>query len=69
MEEYGPLDNPNTNQKMLKLVPNSSKYIKDNISSEYIFVRYMGPKFVIAFSGAEASGVADFLNEIKKWVK
>ncbi len=25
----------------------------------------MGPKFVISFSGVEANGVADFLNEIK----
>ena len=29
----------------------------------------MGPKFVIAFSGVEASGVADFLNEIKEKVE
>ena len=25
----------------------------------------MGPKFVIAFSGVEISGVADFLNDLK----
>ena len=29
MEEYGPLNNPNTNQKMFKLVVNSSSFIKD----------------------------------------
>ena len=26
----------------------------------------MGPKFVIAFSGVEISGVADFINDIKE---
>ena len=48
-----------------KVITKISEYIKDNISSEYVFVRYMGPKFVIAFSGVEINGVADFLNEIK----
>ena len=43
-----------------------SEYIKKNISQEYIFIRYMGPKFVIAFSGVEVSGVADFINDIKE---
>lgn len=52
-----------------KVIMQISKYIKDNISSEYVFVRYMGPKFVIAFSGVEANGVADFLNEIKEKIE
>ena len=40
-EEYGPLDNPNTNQKMFKLVPNSSKYIKDkNCFKEMVDITY-----------------------------
>ncbi len=52
-----------------KVVTEVSKYIKDSISSEYIFVRYMGPKFVVAFSGVEANGVADFLNEIKEKIE
>ncbi len=29
----------------------------------------MGPKFVIAFSGVETNGVADFLNEIKEKIE
>lgn len=41
-------------------------YIKENLSSEYIFVRYMGPKFVIAFSGVEVDGVTRFILDIKK---
>ena len=52
-----------------KVITQISNYIRENISSEYVFVRYMGPKFVIAFSGVEASGVADFLNEIKEKVE
>ena len=52
-----------------KVITKISEYIKENISSEYVFVRYMGPKFVIAFSGVEASGVADFLNEIKEKIE
>ena len=52
-----------------KVISEISKYIKENISSEYVFVRYMGPKFVIAFSGVEANGVADFLNEIKEKIE
>ena len=48
-----------------KVITTVSNIIKENISEEYVFVRYMGPKFVIAFSGVEAEGVADFLNDIK----
>ena len=48
-----------------KVITQISHYVKDNLSQEYIFVRYMGPKFVIAFSGVEANSVADFLNDIK----
>lgn len=44
-------------------------YIKENLSSEYIFVRYMGPKFVIAFSGAEVDGVTRFVLDMKSAVE
>ena len=46
-----------------------SDYIKDNISKDYVFVRYMGPKFVIAFSGVEMNGVSDFINDIKETIE
>ena len=46
-----------------------SSLIKQNISNEYIFVRYMGPKFVIAFSGIEVDGVSDFISRIKNTVE
>ncbi len=42
-----------------------SKYIRQNISNQYVFIRYMGPKFVIAFSGVEVDAVSDFINDIK----
>lgn len=44
-------------------------YIKEKLSREYIFVRYMGPKFAIAFSGIETDGVVEFLNDLKKEVE
>lgn len=48
-----------------KVIIKVSEYIKNNISKDYIFIRYMGPKFVIAFSGVDTDGVARFLNDIK----
>ena len=48
-----------------KVITELSKKIKENIAEKYIFVRYMGPKFVIVFSGVEADSVSDFINEIK----
>ena len=39
--------------------------IKDNLSNEYIFVRYNGPKFAIVFSGSDVEGVAQFMEDIK----
>lgn len=43
--------------------------IKSNLSNEYIFVRYMGPKFVIVFSGIERSAVVSFVEQIKQEVE
>ena len=43
--------------------------VKKNIASEYIFVRYMGPKFAIAFTGAEVEGVIDFLTDLKNKIE
>ena len=48
-----------------KVITEISRYVKENLSNEYVFVRYMGPKFVIAFSGVESNSVGDFLNEMK----
>lgn len=52
-----------------KVITKISEYVAQNIAEDYVFVRYMGPKFVIAFSGVEANGVADFLNEVKEKIE
>lgn len=49
------------NQVIIKV----SDFIKRNISNEYIFIRYMGPKFVIVFSGVDTDSVTTFISEIK----
>ena len=43
--------------------------VKRNIANDYIFVRYMGPKFVIAFAGANEDGVVDFLADLKEKIE
>lgn len=43
-----------------------SKIAKNNLSAEYIFVRYMGPKFAIVFSGIDMNAVADFMKDLKQ---
>ena len=48
-----------------KVITQISRYVEENISREYVFVRYMGPKFVIAFSGVEINGVAEYVNDLK----
>ena len=52
-----------------EVITKISEYIQENIVRDYVFVRYMGPKFVIAFSGVETSGVADFVNDIKDTIE
>ncbi len=49
-----------------KVITEVSKKVQENISEQYIFVRYMGPKFVIVFSEAESKNVEDFINQIKE---
>ena len=43
-----------------------SNLVKKNLAKEYVFVRYMGPKFAIVFSGADKDGVYNFMSELKK---
>ncbi len=46
-----------------------SNNVKTSISSEYIFVRYMGPKFAIAFSGVDIEGTEGFLKTLKEEIE
>ena len=44
--------------------------MKANLAKDYVFVRYMGPKFAIVFSGADKNGVYSFMEDMKiKWKK
>ena len=52
-----------------EVIKQISRYVQDNISEEYVFVRYMGPKFVIAFSGVDIEGVASYINDIKEHIE
>ena len=52
-----------------KVIIEVCNYIEKNITNEYVFVRYMGPKFAIVFSGVEISGVAEFLNDKKEVIE
>lgn len=52
-----------------KILINVVNTVKANISSDYIFVRYMGPKFAIAFSGVDIDSVTDFVVELKSKIE
>ncbi len=52
-----------------QLIIDVCDYIKDKLSEEYLFVRYMGPKFAIAFSGIDTDGVVEFLSDLKTEVE
>lgn len=49
-----------------KVITKISEHIKESISDTYIFVRYMGPKFVIVFCGVDTKSASDFVNELKE---
>lgn len=43
--------------------------IKQDLSPEYLFVRYMGPKFAIVFSGVQEEAVEEFMKIVKSKVE
>lgn len=43
-----------------------AKIVRQRMAKEYIFVRYMGPRFVIVFSGVEEAAVEAFLRDMKE---
>lgn len=51
------------------IITSVCEIVKKNLSQEYIFVRYMGPKFAIVFSGIEIEAVQSFLEGVKKEVE
>ena len=52
-----------------KIITKTCEIVKNNLSSEYVFVRYMGPKFVIVFSGIEKQAIVGFMEQIKEQVE
>ena len=46
-----------------------SNFVKKNLAQEYVFVRYMGPKFGIVFSGADKDGVLSFMQDLKNKIE
>lgn len=48
-----------------KTITEISNFVRDNLAKEYIFVRYMGPKFAIVFSGVDAQGATNFMKDLK----
>ena len=48
------------------IITEISNIVKTRMNSQYIFVRYMGPKFVIVFSGVEEEALEEFLKDIKQ---
>lgn len=51
------------------IITKISQTVRQNIAAEYVFVRYMGPKFVIVFSGIEIDGINEFMLDIKKKIE
>ena len=51
------------------IITEISNIVKTKMSNQYIFVRYMGPKFVIVFSGVDEGSVEEFLRELKEEIE
>lgn len=47
------------------IITEISNIVKTRMNSQYIFVRYMGPKFAIVFSGVEENSLEEFLTDLK----
>lgn len=52
-----------------EIITEISNVVKSKMPAQYVFVRYMGPKFVIVFSGVEEGSVEEFLKELKKEIE
>lgn len=51
------------------IITEISNIVKTKMSSKYIFVRYMGPKFVIVFSGVDEGSLTEFLKDLKSEIE
>lgn len=62
IEEVNEKVSRKTGNNLISIVSNE---IAKGLAAEYVFVRYMGPKFVIVFSGVDKEGVVNYLKMIK----
>lgn len=62
LEAINEVYNRKTGNSLVAAVGNT---VRNNLASEYIFVRYMGPKFVIAFIGEKEDEVLKFIKRLK----
>ena len=51
------------------IITEVSNIVKQKMSSQYVFVRYMGPKFVIVFSGVDEASCGEFLKTLKQEIE
>ena len=66
LEEINKTANRETGNNIITEVSN---FVRESISAEYLFVRYMGPKFVIVFSGVDEEGSLGFLQDLKNGIE
>ena len=52
-----------------EIIGEVAKVVRQRMAKEYIFVRYMGPRFVIVFSGVEEGAVEAFLSDMKEEIE
>lgn len=52
-----------------RVITQICRNIKGDLSPEYLFVRYMGPKFAIVFSGVEKEAVEEFMKTVKEKIE
>ncbi len=65
---------PNINTEISRktgdnIITQVSQFVRNNLAKEYLFVRYMGPKFAIIFSGADVGGVKNFMENMKRQIE
>lgn len=51
------------------IITEISNIVKTKMAAQYVFVRYMGPKFIIVFSGVEENSVDEFLKDLKNEIE
>ena len=52
-----------------EIITKVSEISKENLATEYVLVRYMGPKFAIAFSGIDIDAVTEFMKTLKEKIE